>query len=281
MYCECGRTTNLTSERKEYVPVDSVLKELKHFFSNNPAPEYITFSGAGEPTLHSHIGDVLVFLKKNWPHIPVAVLTNGSLFSDPDVRKELLQADVVLPSLDAATERSFRKISRPVRSLKLESYIQGLIDFRKEFQGKIWLEIFILPGFNDDIDNLNALKESLLKIKPERIQLNTLDRPGTVDGLRAVSRTDLERISNLWGLRNVEIIAPATEREDAKSYRTDVENAIRETLLRRPCTIHDLERILGIHMNEINKYLGVLENSGIINTTVQERGVFYQLKNSR
>lgn len=281
VYCECGRTTNLTHERKEYVPVKDVFRELKDFFSNNPDPEFITFSGAGEPTLHSHIGDVLEFLKKNWPHIPVAVLTNGSLFSDPDVRKELLQADVVLPSLDAATERSFRKINRPVRSLKLEDYIQGLIDFRKEFQGEIWLEIFILPGFNDDFDNLNALKDSLLKIKPERIQLNSLDRPGAVDGLRAASRGELEGISNLWGLENVEIIAAAIERQDVKSYRTDVESAILETLSRRPCTLADLEKILGLHINEINKYLSVLDESGVIETTKQERGVFYQLKNSR
>ncbi len=278
VYCECGRTTNLTSERKEYVPLEGVLKELKHFFSNNPDPEYITFSGAGEPTLNIHIGDVLKFLKKTWPHIPVAVLTNGSLLSDPEVRKELLIADVVLPSLDAVTEKSFRKINRPVRSLTLENYIQGLMDFRKEFQGEIWLEIFILPGYNDEPDNINALKDILLKIKPEKIQLNSLDRPGAVDGLVAAGRDELNRISNLWGFENVEIIAAAIERQDVKSYRTDVESAIIETLLRRPCTLKDLEKILGLHINEINKYLGVLEESGAIETTNQERGVFYQLK---
>lgn len=281
VYCECGRTTTYTNERKEYVPTDNVLKELKHFFANNPEPDYITFSGAGEPTLNSHIGDVLDFIKLNWPGIPVAVLTNGSLFSDINVRKELLKADVVLPSLDAATDSTFRKINRPYRKLDTETYIQGLIDFRKEFQGEIWLEVLILPGYNDDIDNLTALKESLVKIKPDRIQLNTLDRPGTIKNLIPASKTDLEQIVHFWKMNNVEIIIPAIERKDVKSYRTDVENAILETLSRRPCTIHDLEKILGIHMNEINKYLGILEDEDKIDTTRQERGIFYQLKQIR
>ncbi len=278
VYCECGRTTNLTSERQEYVPVESVLKELKHFFSNNPDPEYITFSGAGEPTLHSRIGEVLEFIKGLRPEIPLAVLTNGSLFGDDAVRKDLMQADLVLPSLDAATDAAFRRINRPVRSFTIDKYIQGLIDFGKEFAGEIWLEILILPGYNDDMDNIDSLKEAVLKIKPDRIQINTLDRPGTVGGLRAASRIELERISNLWGLENVEIIAAPIERQDVKSYRTDVESAILETLSRRPCTLADLEKILGLHINEINKYLGVLEESGVIETTNHERGLFYQLK---
>ena len=112
VYCECGPTTKLTRERREYVPVEKVFEELTDFFENNPDPEYITFSGAGEPTLHSHIGEVLGFLKELRPHIPVAVLTNGSLFCDPEVREELLQADLVLPSLDAATDAATATATR-------------------------------------------------------------------------------------------------------------------------------------------------------------------------
>ena len=281
VYCECGRTTNLTHDRKEYVPVKDVFSELKDFFNNNPDPEYITFSGAGEPTLHSHIGKVLEFIKELRPGIPLAVLTNGSLFSDPAVREELLQADLVMPSLDAATDADLRKINRPLRSFTIDKYIQGLIDFSNEFEGEIWMEVLILPGYNDDMDNINSLKEALLKIKPDRIQLNTLDRPGTVDGLRAATGRELEKIVRYWALENVEIIAPVQERQDMKSYRTDVESAILETISRRPCTLQDLERILGLHINEINKYLSVLEESMEIETTQQERVTFYQLKDSR
>ena len=277
VYCECGRTTRLTHERKEYVPVKDVFSEIKDFFNNNPDPEYITFSGAGEPTLHSHLGEVLGFIKELRPEIPLAVLTNGSLFSDPTVREELLLADLVLPSLDAATDAAFRKINRPMRSFTVDKYLQGLIDFRKEFEGEIWLEILILPGYNDDMDNIDSLKEAVLRIKPDRIQLNTLDRPGTVEGLRAATLAELERIAGQWNLKHVEIIAPPKDRQEVKAYRTDVENAILETISRRPCTLEDLERILGLHMNEINKYLSVLEESGKVETTQQERGAFYQL----
>ncbi len=281
VYCECGRTTNLTHERKEYVPVKEVFNELKDFFNNNPDPEYITFSGAGEPTLHSHIGEVLGIIKELRPHIPLAVLTNGTLLNNPEVRKDLMLADLVLPSLDAATDAAFRKINRPAHSFTIDKYIQGLVDFGKEFKGEVWLEVLFIPGYNDELENVKALKEALLKIKPDRIQLNSLDRPGAVDGLRAASRVELEQISDLWGLKNVEIIAAAIERQEVKSYRTDVESAILETLSRRPCTLTDLEKILGLHLNEINKYLSVLEESGSIETTHQVRGIFYQLTSSR
>lgn len=278
VYCECGATNTLTSERKEYVPVAEVFTELKDFFAHNPDPDYLTFSGAGEPTLHSHIGEVIAFLKKLRPSIPVAVLTNGTLFSDPEVRQELMQANLVLPSLDAATDAALRKINRPERSLQADTYIEGLVRFSQEFQGELWLEIFLLEGFNDDLQNLEALKEAAVKINPTRIQLNTLDRPGTLDSLHPLPMNRLEEVAAFFGMDKVEIIAPPQERQEVKSYRSDLENAILETISRRPCTLEDLEKILGLHINEINKYLGVLEESGKIESSRQERGAFYQIR---
>jgi len=279
VYCECGATTSLTHERKEYVPVDEVYSELSDFFKNNPDPDYLTFSGAGEPTLNSHIGEVIAFLKELRPEIPVAVLTNGTLFGDPLVRKELMLADLVLPSLDAATDLALRRINRPRRELKASGYIKGLIEFSREFKGEIWLEILILPGYNDGEENLKALKEAIRKINPDRIQLNTLDRPGTVEGLLPARISQLQEIASFFDLDKVEIIAPPEERNQVKSYRTDVESAILETIARRPCTLADLEKILGLHINEINKYLGVLEEAGKLESVKQERGVFYQVRN--
>ncbi len=277
IYCECGRTTELTLKRKEYISYMEVVKELKHYFSNNPAPDYITFSGAGEPTLNSRLGDVLKFIKSNYPDIPVAVLTNGTLFYQKQVRKEILDADLVLPSLDAASDLSFRKINRPFPKLNINEYIQGLVDFRKEYRGKIWLEVLILPGYNDNTEELHMLKEAFEKIKPDSIQLNTLDRPGTIDGLKAASKDKLQEIVDFWGLDNVEIIAAAPERKNIKSYRKDTESAILETISRRPCTVSDLVKILGLHINEINKYLDVLASEKKIKSVRQERGLFYQL----
>lgn len=277
VYCECGRSTTLTGERKEYVPVEEVYSELKDFFDKNPDPDYITFSGAGEPSLHSRIGEVIAFVKELRPSVPLAVLTNGTLFSDPAVRGELMQADLVLPSLDAATEEALRRINRPLRSIRPKSYIEGLINFSQEFSGEIWLEILILPGYNDDPENLQALKEALGKINPHRVQLNTLDRPGSVGGLWPATHKRLQEIGSFFGMEQVEIIASPEERNKVKSYRTDLEAVIMETLSRRPCTLEDLEKILGLHINEINKYLGVLEAAGKIESSLQERGIFYQV----
>ena len=276
VYCECGRTTKLTTERKEYIPYDEVVKELSDYFKNNPPPDYITFSGSGEPTLNSRIGEVLHFIKTH-SNVPVAVLTNGTLFYDKEVRKELLDADVILPSLDAAEERAFRKINRPWHKLNIPEYIQGLVDFRNKYKGKIWLEVLIIPGLNDNKENLLALKEAFLKIRPDEIQLNTLDRPGAVENIRAATRKELQNIVDFWNLPQVKIIASAPDRKKIVSYRDDTESAILETIKRRPCTLEDLHKILGLHINEINKYLDVLEDEGKIRSVREKRGLFYKI----
>lgn len=278
VYCEVGKTTKLTLARKEYIKFDKIKEELIHYFNNNPDPDYITFSGSGEPTLNIFIGDTLQFIKQNKPNIPVAVLTNGTLFYEKNVREEILNADVVLPSLDAATKEVFKKINRPAKDLNFDKYINGLIDFRKDFKGKIWLEIFILPNYNDTENELTEIRNMILKIKPDSIQLNTLDRPGTVQNLRGATRDELQRIVDFLNIDNVEIIAASPERKNILSYRNDKETAIIETIERRPCTLDDLTRILGLHVNEINKYLDVLEAENKIETVKQERGVFYQKK---
>jgi wyosine [tRNA(Phe)-imidazoG37] synthetase (radical SAM superfamily) len=279
VYCEVGQTTKLTTERREYILYDKVTNELADYFSHHPDPDYITFSGSGEPTLNSRIGDVLQFIKKNKPTIPVAVLTNGTLFYDKNVRDELLEANVVLPSLDAAREDTFRKINRPAQGLDVKKYIKGLADFRREYSGKIWLEVFFAPGYNDSEADLIALKNAFEQIMPDQIQLNTLDRPGTVNNVQRASMEYLERVIDFWQLPNVEIIAAAPERKYIQSYRKDAEMAILETIARRPCTVDDLVKILGQHTNEINKYLDVLEAEGKVEPVRQERGIFYQIKN--
>jgi len=278
VYCEVGKTTKLTLNRKEYIPVDKIKEELSTYFKNNPAPDYITFSGSGEPTLNVRMGDILDFIKEINPNIPVAVLTNGTLFNDKNVRESLLKANVVLPSLDAATEEVFKRINRPAKDLKIKEYIQGLIDFRKEFNGKIWLEILILPHYNNTENELTELKKAILKINPDSIQLNTLDRPGTISNLIGATKEELQQVAAFWELDNVEIISSSHERRKIQAFRSDIETTIIETIARRPCTLDDLTEILGLHVNEINKYLAVLELEEIILTKEQERGLFYTIR---
>ncbi|UMB61675.1 radical SAM protein [Lutibacter sp. A80] len=278
VYCEVGKTTNLTTERLEYVKYDSVITELEKFMSNNPKIDYFTFSGSGEPTLNSKIGAILKFIKKKYPKIKTAILTNGTLLFDKNLRKELMDADVILPSLDAASKEVFLKINRPSKKLTIESHIQGLVDLRKEYKGEIWLEILFLKGYNDSKKELNLLKEAILKIKPDSIQLNTLDRPGTRQDLIPLTKIELQKINDYWKLPNVEIIASPDKRSNIESYNGNIETAILETIARRPCTLDDLHSFLGIHINEINKYLAGLETNNKIETVNLERGLFYELK---
>ena len=277
VYCEVGETSKLTTDRMEYIKYDKIISELQQFMSSRPKIDYITFSGSGEPTLNSRIGEVLAYVKQNYPDVKTAILTCGALLSSPQLRTEILEADVILPSLDAATQAIFNKINRPNPNLSIDTYIKGLIDFRKEYKGQIWLEVFLLRGYNDTPEELDLIKEAILKIEPDIVQLNTLDRPGTVEGLIAMTKNELQKIKDYWDISNVEIIASAAQRTDVDSYNTDIEGTILATIARRPCTLDDLNQILGIHVNEINKYLGTLELNKKIKSTTLKRGVFYEL----
>lgn len=278
VYCECGKTTKLTTERMEYILLDKVKEELKDFFVENPDPDYITFSGAGEPTLNAKIGEVLAYIKEIKPDIPVALLTNGTLLSDAQVRKEIMKTDLVLPSLDAATQKSFEKINRPAEGIYIEDYIHGLAKFRKEYRGKIWLEILIIPDYNDDPENLKALRKAIKRIKPDLVQLNTLDRPGTIEGLSPASRTELLSAKEELGFPDIKIISAPANRKKINAYRKDTESAILETIDRRPCTALDLAEILGLHLNEVNKYLDVLDAEDKLKIKREQRGLFYSVK---
>lgn len=276
VYCEVGKTTKLTLDRREYIPFAALEEELWDYFTHHADPDYVTFSGYGEPTLNSSIGRVIELIKKLKPGLPVAVLTNGTLFADPEVRAELLQADLVLPSLDAGTEEVFRRINRPSADVDFLGYVAGLVAFRKEFSGIIWLEVFILPGYNDNEQELARLKEIIERIAPDKVQLNTLDRPGTESDLRAATRAELQQVVDFLALEQVMIISSAPNRKKIAAYRHDAESAILETIARRPCTLTDLTQILGLHGNEVNKYLDVLEAEGKIEAVRRRRGVFYQ-----
>ena len=160
--------------------------------------------------------------------------------------------------------------------MDINTIIDGIIRFRGAYTGQIWLEVFVVPGINDTETELLALKQAIEKFNPDRVQLNTLDRPGVVADIRAATREELEQVLDFWQIDNAEIIAKAPERKGLPAYRNDIQSAILETIARRPCTLEDLTKILGRHANEINKYLDVLEADQKIQTEKQQRGIFYR-----
>jgi wyosine [tRNA(Phe)-imidazoG37] synthetase (radical SAM superfamily) len=279
VYCECGGTTRKVLERGEFFPVQEVLEELENYLSGSPELDFVTFSGSGEPTLSLSIGIVIRYLKDRFPHYRVAVLTNGSLLWKEEVRHDLLKADVVLPTLSSTVEETFRRIHRPAKGLTADRIISGTEQFRKEYDGQIWLEIFIIPGINTTDSELAGLKEAIRRIHPDKVQLNTLDRPGTEGWVRPASHEDLERIRILLGLAGVESVEPVHydhlhEAPMAPDWTHAVE-MVHDLLRRRPSTLEDITDVTGLNRREVLKILREIGERVPVLEKREERGIFY------
>jgi len=202
IYCQLGNTDCLTGERKEYVKRDEVINELRGWLLNNAEEakslNYITISGTGEPTLNIKINEIISEIKKI-ATLPVAVITNASLLSDPEVRLGILEADLIVPSLDAVSPEVFKQIDRPLQSIRIDEIIKGLVGLREEFRGKIWLEVMIVKGINDDLGEIRKLKEIADAINPDKIQINSPVRTTAQEGILAADKKKLEKIKEILG----------------------------------------------------------------------------------
>ncbi len=202
VYCQLGKTTEKTTERKEYIDIKEILEEFKSWLAASHVKikelNYITFSGMGEPTLNTQIGKLILEIRR-LSAVPIAVITNSCFLSDPLLRKELINADLIVPSLDAATQGIFEKIDRPGKNINIESIIDGLIKLRKEYSGKFWLEVMLVKGINDDLEHINKLKEIIGRINPDKIQLNSPVRVTAEIDIVSVDRNKLEKIKEILG----------------------------------------------------------------------------------
>jgi wyosine [tRNA(Phe)-imidazoG37] synthetase (radical SAM superfamily) len=281
IYCECGCSTELTIEQREFFPTKDVIEELDNYLSNKPELDYITFSGSGEPTLHSGIGQIVNHLKDRYPQYMIALLTNGTLLGNPDVRRDIIRCDLVIPSIDAATEYSFRKICRPADGINLEGVIRGIRKFREEYSGQLFLEIFIIPGVNDIQAELEALKKVCTGIKPDAIQLNYLDRPGCVEWITVPSTQRLLEIKEFMKPLYVQIADRCNIGERVPLASLDPVRGIRSFLALRPASIDDIITSIGMRKGDISKLLRRMESEGIIARVKSEKGEFYSLVNTR
>jgi wyosine [tRNA(Phe)-imidazoG37] synthetase (radical SAM superfamily) len=279
VYCECGHTTVETMERQEFHPIREVLAEIRDYLSHSPALDFITFSGSGEPTLSSSLGEVIRFLKATYPRYRVAVLTNGSLLMRADVRRDLLNADVILPTLSSVHDETFRRIHRPVPAISAGDVVQGLELLRQEYAGEIWLEVFIIPGINTSQDELDGLRWAIERIHPDRVQLNTLDRPGSEDWVKPASPSELERIQATLGVSGVEAVEPVSYELSAGSTMpgkwSDDVTRVHELIRRRPCTLADITASTGLSRREILKILREIQAGSVLEEKRKDRGIFY------
>ena len=246
VYCQLGRTNKMTNKREEYFLLEDILSE---FDSNHNEDSYdvVTIVGEGEPTLYSRLGELIREIKKR-SNKPVAVITNGALLYDKEVRKELMNADIVLPSLDSYNEEMFKKVDRPYGRLKFEEVWQGLVDFTKEYKGQIYMEIMLMDGINDDEKSLFEFKNLLNQIRYDRLYINTPVRPPAESYIEESSKENIQKAVDILKGVSIDMLSSV-------GFSSDIEDDYQAVL-----------SIIGRHpMNqfEIRSFLDSRENKDI------------------
>jgi len=270
IYCQLGRTTNKTVERREWVPLDAVLAELKEKLATKP--DYITLSGSGEPTLYSLLDELIAGIR-SMTKVPIAVLTNGSLLWQEEVRRQLMNAHLVIPSLDAGHASMFQAVNRPHESIFFEQMLEGLIDFRQEYYGQYWLEIFLLAGHSAIDSEISRIAECVRRIKPDRVQLNTATRPTAEDYAVMVDRAKMNELAKRFD-PPAEVIADYRGVHAQSEFKAGRESVL-EMIQRRPCSLEDIADGLAMHRNEVLKYIEDLDATGLLQKRSSAGKTFY------
>jgi wyosine [tRNA(Phe)-imidazoG37] synthetase (radical SAM superfamily) len=243
VYCQLGRTRPLTPKRKAFFSVSAMLAEIATALSRDGpnSIDWITFVGSGETTLFSRLGSLIRFVR-SMSELPVAVITNGSLLYLPEVRKELSVADAVLPSLDGGTESMYARINRPHRDFSFDRHVDGLVSFRTEYEGRLWVEVMLLGGVNDSPKALERIAGVLERVKPDEIHISTPIRPPAEPWVELPSREGLEYASSLFGslARVLQPVAVDVE----TGIDEEIVNAIQTIVSRHPLEESEVVRTL-------------------------------------
>jgi wyosine [tRNA(Phe)-imidazoG37] synthetase (radical SAM superfamily) len=271
LYCEVGRTTNRTITGSVLAPVDEILRQLDKRLSECN-PNVITLAGSGEPTLHSEIDHIISGIRE-LTDTRIVILTNGSLFWDEAVRKRVLGADLIMPTLSSAVSSTFQTIHRPHADLTLDRIVTGLKQLRTEFDGLIYLEVILLAGINDTDEEMRALKPLIHEIQPEKIQLNTVVRPPADLCAKALDGKRLEEIKLFLGER-AEIVVDIGDEKTAMERHIKREGLL-EMVRRRPLRIKDMANSLGLSIHEVESVVKGLLIKGYLRRQDHSGEVFY------
>jgi wyosine [tRNA(Phe)-imidazoG37] synthetase (radical SAM superfamily) len=273
IYCQLGKTQCTTVERRRFSDPEKLVAEVSEVLGSRRDIDYVTLSGSGEPTLELRIGEIVHRLK-SVSDKPIAILTNGSMFTNADVREAVLEADLIAPSLDAATEAVFRKVNRPHESVTLDTLVAGLENLRREYTGAIWLEVMLLKCVNDDETHLRKLARLVERIRPDRVQLNTAVRPPADVNVEPLDQQEMETARRIFG-PETEIIADVEpDLRHAEATRQH-ETAIISLASRRPVTAQEVSVAAGTHPAETAKLLAALERQGKLRREVHGGKTFY------
>ncbi len=273
LYCQIGRTTAHSAERREFVPVEGVLEEVRRKLAAGARPDYVTLSGSGEPTLHSRLGELVDGLKRLGA--PVALITNGSLLWDEEVAAAAARADLVCPSLDAGGPETWERVNRPAPGITFEKVLGGLVAFRDRFPGQLWLEVLLLAGVTDSDEEVRAIAACAARVRPEEVQLGTVVRPPADSAARPVPAKRLKSLAGLFD-------PPAAVIAEFSGVGSDGESAARpedvlEMLARRPCTAQDVAAGLRVELAEARRHLEALASKGAVRTAERDGRCYYEV----
>jgi len=249
VYCQLGRTNQMTNERQEYVPLEELLAEFRAFLQRSQAYDVVTLVGEGEPTLALKLGELITALKVLTDK-PIAVITNSALLSEEEVRTALMPADIVLPSLDAYDEESFRKVNRPYGRIKFQEVFEGLRIFSQEYQGQLWVEVMLVNGLNDDQHALLQLKELIAQLKYDRLYVNTPVRAPAESWVTPPSPEVVQKAARLFGAMTIDALVEG-------SFYSKIEDdyeAVLSIIARHPMNQHEIEGFLSSrHCGEVER----------------------------
>lgn len=258
IYCQLGSEENTITDLTNYYSVDEIIYELKEALLNNKNIDYITFTGSGEPTLYKDLKK-LIYEIKQITDIPVCIITNGSLLYKQEMRSNLLLADLIIPSLDAGNEETFKLIDNPNKEIDFDKMVEGLIEFKKVFKGEYWLEIFLLKDINDNEDELDDIIKIVKKIKPDRIQLITATRRVANEKAKALSDEELKKIKKYFNSKcDIEIDIPNISENHKGNTRILTEDDIVNFLIRQPDTAYIIAKSFNENERKVKELLDLL-----------------------
>ncbi len=270
IYCQLGPTLKRVEIRHPYFRTEDIIQAIRKALEYSPKVDYLTFSGSGEPALNAHLGELIKRIQKMTSK-PVAVLTNSLLLGQRDVRQEFSLADLVVPSLDAADQSIFLQINRPSPSVNIDLVIEGLINFREEYGGQIWLEIMLVKDVNDQPEHLLKLKEAASRIRPNKIQLNTVVRPPAESWVEPLEMEELREAAKILG-PPAEIVTEIRKKVGF-APKENLETAILSILKRRPASLEELAAILNERSEAISEAIQKL----LIQERIQARRHYHRL----
>lgn len=275
VYCQLGRTGRKTAERRMFSPASEIIEETRSTLASGCSPDYITLSGSGEPTLHAGIGSVIAGLKKI-TRIPIAVLTNGSLLADGEVRGDLARADLVIPSLDAGDEAMFQAVNRPHPDIDFMDMVEGLARFCRSFRGQVWLEVFLIKNMNAVDEEVAKIARLAKRLRLSRVQLNTVARPPAEDFIHAASSARMARYCGFF-MPRAAIIAGYAAAGGAPRCAIDADEVL-ALLRRRPCTLRDIAAGLRVNPSEAAKQAGALLERGAVRRTRRGPDCYFETR---